>query len=768
MGNVVRQKYFDLLKLEEKIQLEIPYIFVAQEYNEDFEEILKAIEDASLNLGEYSINVLSATRLLGEGSIWEDIQLAAEYATMGISDMSLSKKEGQKINENVMLETGFLIGQKKPILFISQDLDEALKKATDLRNQRWIKYSFDNLDKLTEELKLNLQAELRTSKRAPKEIENWAKKYIESVEKESKLNVIELIASSKTKRSSRRALNLSSGQIIDGYTLEEKIGEGGFGVVWKVKTETNILKTMKFPKPNASYELLKEAEAHKCLGTHENILLVEHVQREGFPYLLMEYFENSTNLREKINDFTQEKTIKIISQVANALSYAHSKGVVHADIKPENILVNDDLEVKVCDFGLAKILSNPETLKSIMTVQSKEFEGTLLYMSPEQLNGKKPTEKSDIFSLNKIFYELLTGKPLGVNIGPGPQGIYNALKKAKVDGKIIKVIEKGLEFYPEDRYQTIDDFIDALINLDILTKNDDSSLLEQKVSEEVIDLDFKKRGESSNIEREKDAFSFLLKGQEIEEDNPEKAIEFYNKAIEIEPNDSFFYFTKGVALEELGEFKDAIEQYDLAIDLDPEKAHYYCSKGDALRKLGKLVDAIEQYDLAIDLDPEKAHYYCSKGEALEELGKLEEANKYYDKAIELKPRKKEFYEVFKRKVERKLEQQKEENENTECDDYEDYKTKILTRIPYCKEGSILERSGKLEEALKFYERAIELYPDDALPYILRGDVLQRVDRLDEALTSYETALKIGSEDMLAQLGKERTLKKIEKKDSNSK
>ncbi len=251
-------------------------------------------------------------------------------------------------------------------------------------------------------------------------------------------------------------MQLKQGTELNNYKLEEKIGEGGFGQVWKVYSKTGIAKAMKFPNKDLTELIIKEAEASKNLD-HPNILKIEQIQIEETPYLLMEYFE-SKNLRQK-KKITQEQAIQIIIQVAQALDYAHSQGIVHSDLKPENILVNENIEVKVCDFGLAKILADDtqSQIKLSSYTSTKKFKGTIQYASPEQLEGQQPTPQSDIFSLTKILYELITGQNLKFYEQP-----HDTLKQKNIDKQLSEIIIKGLQPEPQKRYKTMKELITEL------------------------------------------------------------------------------------------------------------------------------------------------------------------------------------------------------------------------------------------------------------------------------------------------------------------
>ena len=244
---------------------------------------------------------------------------------------------------------------------------------------------------------------------------------------------------------------MREGDTIDQYILQEKLIEDDYGEIWKAQTDTHITKTLKIPK-NSMEELIQQAQINKKLD-HENILKIEEIKNN---YLVLENFE-AENLKQKQN-LTYEQKLQIIIQTAKALSYAHNKGIIHSDLRPEHILVNENLKVKIINFSYKPQQNQINALKT----QDKNYINKIAYMSPEQLKGEQPTKQSDIFSLTKILYELLTEKP---RTQDQPQSL---------DSKIKKILRKGLEKKPKKRYKNMPELTKNLTHylnkLDIIRK----------------------------------------------------------------------------------------------------------------------------------------------------------------------------------------------------------------------------------------------------------------------------------------------------------
>jgi len=197
------------------------------------------------------------------------------------------------------------------------------------------------------------------------------------------------------------------------YRILEKLGEGGMGIVYKAEdTELNRIIALKFlpgnlmDKPRLRTRLKREARAAASLN-HPNICTIYgfHETKE-FIFIVMEYVEGLTlkQFIEKEAPFNEQRTKEIIIQVAEGLSAAHNNGIIHRDIKSDNIMLTKDGFVKILDFGLAKMEQTPTI------THTKSPMGTVAYMSPELVKGEKVDHRTDLWSMGVVLYEMLTGK----------------------------------------------------------------------------------------------------------------------------------------------------------------------------------------------------------------------------------------------------------------------------------------------------------------------------------------------------------------------
>jgi hypothetical protein len=204
------------------------------------------------------------------------------------------------------------------------------------------------------------------------------------------------------------------------YVLEAELGVGGMGVVWRARDEElSDLVALKFlpevvARDDSAVDELREETREARRLTHPNIVRVHQFERDGsMAAVSMEYVDGTTlsklRLAQPGKVFSVEKLAPLVAQLCAALDYAHGEAkVVHRDLKPANLLVTPEGRLKIADFGIARSLADTHTR---LTGRTAGTSGTLLYMSPQQLLGKKASALDDIYALGATLYELLTGRP---------------------------------------------------------------------------------------------------------------------------------------------------------------------------------------------------------------------------------------------------------------------------------------------------------------------------------------------------------------------
>jgi eukaryotic-like serine/threonine-protein kinase len=251
------------------------------------------------------------------------------------------------------------------------------------------------------------------------------------------------------------------------YEIIKQLGKGAMGIVYLGQdpriNRTTAIKTFKFgdefdPEDiqDLKVKFFREAESAGTLS-HPNIVTIYDAGDEhDLAYIAMEYLEgdNLDKHVKKANLLPMVKVIDYVADIANALDYAHEKGIVHRDIKPANIMLLNSGVVKITDFGIARITAISQTQTGIV-------KGTPYYMSPEQFSGQKVDGRSDIFSLGTMLFQLLTGElPFS---GENPAALMNNIMNVthpnpksinpKIVTPIVTIINNALEKDRESRYQ---------------------------------------------------------------------------------------------------------------------------------------------------------------------------------------------------------------------------------------------------------------------------------------------------------------------------
>jgi tetratricopeptide (TPR) repeat protein/predicted Ser/Thr protein kinase len=259
----------------------------------------------------------------------------------------------------------------------------------------------------------------------------------------------------------------------DRYEILALLGQGGMGAVYKARdTELDRLVALKIIRPELTTnpEILKRFKQELILArqvTHRNVIRIFDLgQADGFKFITMEYLEGQDLrgvLRTK-GKLTPEEAARVILQICRALEAAHGEGVIHRDLKPQNIMMDANGRAYVMDFGIARSAHLPG-----MT-QTGALVGTPEYMSPEQAKGEKLGEQSDIFSLGVILYELVVGQSPYYSETPLATLWKRLQEKARplceIDPTIPKafsdIVEKALEVEPENRFANANEFAQHL------------------------------------------------------------------------------------------------------------------------------------------------------------------------------------------------------------------------------------------------------------------------------------------------------------------
>lgn len=282
-------------------------------------------------------------------------------------------------------------------------------------------------------------------------------------------------------RARESAPSLAPGDRLGRYTLLERLGDGGMGVVYKAHdAELHRIVALKVLPPEVCrhpdhlQRFRAEAQAHARLN-HPNVLtLYSLMELSAGEVLVLEYVEGQT-LAQRIRaqgPLPIGEAIRLFVQVLEGVTHIHRRGVVHRDLKPSNLFVTADGNVKIMDFGVARILDGDDA------TQHSTMAGTLLYMSPEQINGRGTDYRSDVYTLGVTLFEAITGRLpferrtdfalMHAHVQESPPRPKEFARRVprELEWVILKAIDKD----PARRFQTANEFRVALLKLGLIER----------------------------------------------------------------------------------------------------------------------------------------------------------------------------------------------------------------------------------------------------------------------------------------------------------
>src|SRR5215813_3722532 len=287
-------------------------------------------------------------------------------------------------------------------------------------------------------------------------------------------------------KSSSLTMTIKPGTRLDDYEVETLLGSGGMGEVYRARdtrlkrvVAIKVLPRFVANDPVRLRRFEQEAQAAAALN-HPNIVAVFQLGTyQGTPFMVLELLEGQ-NLREQLSAgaLSASKVVEYGVQISRGLAAAHEKGIVHRDLKPENLFLTKDGRVKILDFGLAKLTQVQPAPDSDSAALAEKTEpgmvmGTVGYMAPEQVSGRKADHRADIFAFGAILYEMRTGRrafrrptsaeTMSSILNEEPQSISQIVPT--LSAALQRVVQRCLEKNPERRFQSASDLGFALESL---------------------------------------------------------------------------------------------------------------------------------------------------------------------------------------------------------------------------------------------------------------------------------------------------------------
>ncbi len=267
-----------------------------------------------------------------------------------------------------------------------------------------------------------------------------------------------------------------SARHIPGYHIISKLGQGAMATVWKARqlslertVAIKILPKRLSENPEFVERFYKEGKAAAKLNSPNIVQAIDVGEAQGYHYFVMEYVEGRTVYEDisKGKVYSEQEALDIVIQVARALAHAHSKGLIHRDVKPKNIMITKDGTVKLADMGLARARDDKQTAAQ----EAGRAYGTPYYISPEQIRGELDIDfRADIYSLGATFYHMVTGKvPFD---GPSPSAVmHKHLKEpllppdhinTSLSAGVAETIEVMMAKNRNNRYASTEDLLQDL------------------------------------------------------------------------------------------------------------------------------------------------------------------------------------------------------------------------------------------------------------------------------------------------------------------
>ena len=473
------------------------------------------------------------------------------------------------------------------------------------------------------------------------------------------------------------------------------------------------------------------------LDSHQNVARAWFVQNiRGKPFLFLEYVSGG-DLESWIgvrltNDLSQ--VLRFAIQFCDGMVHALSKGIqAHRDIKPQNCLVTQDKNLKVTDFGLAKVFddTSPDAAHVAPSVarpankweESNVGFGTPLYMAPEQfVNAKHVDVRADIYSFGVMLFQMVTGRlPFEGRTWEDFARLHTkaALPPLKSGQSALDtIVGKCLAKLAGERYAGFG------------TLREELACIYENVTKQWAP----KPASGSKL----NAAELNDKGLSLSNlGHSEEALGYYDRALALDPEYALAWDNKGAALGHLGRYEEELTCIDRALALNPEHALAWYNKGVELGRLGRHEEGLACYERALAVDLQNALAWDSKGFALWSLGRPEEALACYDRALAINS---QFEEAWVNKGAALWSLGRPE-EALAC---YDRALAINSQLAgaWVNRGVMLKSLWRPKEALACYDRALVINPQFALAWYNKGDALESLGRPGEALACFNCALAI--------------------------
>ena len=542
---------------------------------------------------------------------------------------------------------------------------------------------------------------------------------------------------------------------IGPYRVLQEIARGGVAVVYRARDplgKTVAVKLLEAREREGSRRRFAgEVKALARLRHPHVVEILDHGEHEGAPWLALELVEGeSLQDRLRLGPLSVAEAVQVARQLAQALSYVHGCGVLHRDLKPDNVLLRGQSAL-LTDFGLA--LDEQDDSPNRLTL-SGTFLGTPGYWSPEQAQGatREIGPRSDIYGLGAVLYACLTGEPpikarsLNEHL---EQARFRSVTPPRalrpevpewLDALCMRCLEVDPDQRPESAEAVSRELLTAataahpapsagrarpllalglllgalLVALGLWWRHDPGA--DERARGDRLQLEFRWRDAhqaytEAIAKNPADAEAYALRAQvKLFLRDEQGSVADAERAVELGPDLAVAWLRRGISRAKVGRHEEALADLDRALELEPENAAIWANRGGVLERLGRHEEALADLSRSVELDPEDATAWSSRGGVQSKLGREAEALADYTHALVLDP------------------------------------THVETLY---SQGVLFLNTEDHERALVALGRAIEIAPKREELYTARASVWRALGQPDAALSDLSRALEIQPEDVEA-------------------
>ena len=497
------------------------------------------------------------------------------------------------------------------------------------------------------------------------------------------------------------------------------LGRGGFATVYEARDRIinrrvaiKQLFSERAADKNAVTRFIQEARVIATLE-HPNIVSIYamRVENNNF-FMIMEYVSGGSleDLIQKQGKLPVEQAVEITIGICEGLARLHNKGIIHRDIKAENILVTADHRPKVIDFGIAHV---PEAVGGLGLTQAGFQPSTLLFSSPEQVQGEKIDARSDVYQVGELLYYMLLGQHyIDIDLLEREAMTQGGASQFRSQAKLYQLLEEAICDKMPEGLRTLWREVGALAGVveTALSKNRDDRFRDAAEFAATLKTLSINKTPASTQEKNlglQDAHAYNKRGLAyVSTRNYEQAIVEYGRAIQLDSDYAEAYNNRSTAHLLMANYGEAVADCNWALDFAPDFVATYINRGIAYTGLRDYDNALSDYAKALELAPENVYAYYNQGNTYLWMTRYQEAITNYGQAIALDQ---EFLAA------------------------------------YINRGVAQNELGNYDLALADFSQAVDLNPDYVYAYYNRANVYRELQRHKEAIADYAKVVELNPE-----------------------